>query len=97
MNISLRGIIVYDTREDKFFFKHHLQQSDFTNDIYSTDWADYVYICDHSIYVELPSGFDAKGTALAAMEIQEEKLRSKYLSELFKIEEKRKAINSQGK
>jgi hypothetical protein len=92
MRATVHGVIVYDSRDSRFSFKEHLTSDHFEDGIYKTDWADYVFICNHTISIDAPDGFDAKAAALESLSIQEDKIRKRYLADMRKIDLGRQAL-----
>lgn len=86
---TIRGVIVFDVDAKEYGFRDWLEESDFVDGSYQTEFSHYVFVANHEITFALPDGLDTVGPQLKALDAKEKELTLKYNQALHHIQVQR--------
>lgn len=88
--VEIKGVVVFFPEKAEYEFLDYLTKNHFNDGIYkfgTTSTA--IFICEHTITVELPADFDIIQPQLNALEAQKKELTLQYKQALNHIQVKR--------
>lgn len=86
---TIKGVIVFDVNRKEYCIRDWLEESDFVDGLYKTQYSHFVFVANHKITFDLPDGFDAVGPQLAALDAKENELTLQYNQALQHIQTQR--------
>lgn len=86
---TIKGVIVFNINLKEYSFKDYLEESDFVDGSFRTEYSNYVLVANHEITFHLPEGFDTVGPQLAALDAKEKELTLQYNQALNHIQVQR--------
>lgn len=86
---TIKGVIAFDVNTKEYSFKDYLEESDFVDGSYQTDYSNYVFVANHEITFSLPDGLDTVGPQIKALDAKEKELTLQYNQALHHIQVQR--------
>lgn len=86
---TIKGVIVFDVNAKKYGIRDWIEESDFVDGSYQTEYSHFVFVANHEITFSLPDGFDTIGPQIAALDAKEKELTLRYNQALHHIQVQR--------
>lgn len=86
---TIKGVIVFDVNRKEYSFIDWLEESDFVDGSYQTEFSHYVFVANHEITFSLPEGFNTIKPQLVALDAKEKELTLQYNQALRHIQVQR--------
>lgn len=90
--IKIEGVVVYDTKAQKYIFVDWLEPSHFQSGAYQSDYFSYVLVCPYTVKVAEPEDLDVVTPQLRDLDRQESDLTATYQAAKTQIEAKRQNL-----
>lgn len=87
--VEICGVLVYDVEMGKYRFVDYFDGSEFTDGVYKSEYAHYVFVKSHTIEFVPETKIDVTQEKLRALDEEEKKLREDFHCKLHVIEVRR--------